>query len=179
MSKKNRKNNTVAVKEEIKKVNTYKVREFNAVAIILFIVTFGLCAVFGWLDVVDYLVNDSSLNRAEPFVMPIRYTVICAVFTALIIALAAVGMKIRSKLMVVLSAVYQCIFILSFIVLAFFATGGITNQTLYYAAIYALTAVLLPVYGLIWKIGAYFFLIFIPLVIFTAVAVVKTFKKLK
>ena len=153
------------------------ITNFSAVAV--FVVSYVLCAVFGWIDVVKTLFDPSGDNVGEVFKMPPTYTIVCFLFVAVLCAFVIFGIKLKSRLMVLFAATYELLFVISFILLVAFVSGNITNETLFNVIMYFLTAVLLPVYGVIWNINRLFFLIFIPLVILTIVALVKVFKKNK
>ena len=151
----------------------------NISAVAVFVVSYVLCAVFGWIDVVKTLFDPSGDNVGEVFKMPPTYTIVCFLFVAVLCAFVIFGIKLKSRLMVIFAATYELLFVISFILLGAFVSGNITNETLFDVIMYFLTAVLLPVYGVIWSINLLFFLIFIPLFILTIVALVKLFKKKK
>ncbi len=151
----------------------------NISAVAVFVVSYVLCAVFGWLDVVKTLFDPSGDNVGEVFKMPPTYTIVCFLFVAALCAFVIFGIKLKSRLMVLFAATYELLFVISFILLGAFVSGNITNETLFDVIMYFMTAVLLPVYGVIWSINLLFFLIFIPLLILTIVALVKVFKKKK
>lgn len=151
----------------------------NIAAVAVFLISYAICAVFGWIDVVKTLFDPSRDNVGEVFKMPPTYTIVCFLFVAILCAFVIFGITLKSKLMVLLAASYELIFIISFLLLVVFATGNITNESLFDIVMYFLTATLLPVYGVIWNINRLFFLIFIPLFILTIVALVKVFKKKK
>lgn len=151
-------------------------------SIIGFIVSFLVCAYFGWRDVLNYLFSPDGENVGEVFRMPPTYTIVCFVFLAILIGVAVLGYALKSKVLVLLSAAYELLFILSFIMLAVFVSmleSGEASETVMSILEYLLAFVLIPVYGSIWTINGLFFLIFIPLVIFNIVAVVKAFKTKK
>lgn len=151
-------------------------------SIIGFIVSFLVCAYFGWRDVLNYLFSPDGENVGEVFRMPPTYTIVCFVFLAILIGVAVLGYALKSKVLVLLSAAYELLFILSFIMLAVFVSmleSGEASETVMSIMEYLLAFVLIPVYGSIWTINRLFFLIFIPLVIFNIVAVVKVFKTKK
>lgn len=162
--------------EQLKKRN---ILIANITAIASFVVTFVLCAVFGWIDVVGYLFSPSGENIGQVFKMPPTYTIVCLLFFAVLCALVIFGIILKNKLMCLLAASYELIFIIAFILWGLFVMGNITNETVFTAVMYFLTAVFIPVYGIIWHIGALIFLLFIPLVIANIVGIVKAFKKKK
>ena len=133
----------------------------NIAAVAVFLISYAICAVFGWIDVVKTLFTPSGDNVGEVFKMPPTYTIVCFLFVAVLCAFVIFGITLKSKLMVLLAASYEFLFIISFSLLALFATGNVTNSTLYDVVMYFLTATLLPVYGVIWNINRLFFLIFI------------------
>lgn len=149
----------------------------NITAVASFVVTFVLCAVFGWIDVIGYLFSPSGENVGQVFKMPPTYTIVCFLFFAVLCALVIFGIILKNKLMCLIAASYELIFIIAFILLGLFATGNITNETVYAVVTYFLTAVLIPVYGVIWHLNVFFFLLFIPLVVANIVGIVKAFKK--
>ncbi len=161
-----------------------KVKQKNMVlttvaTVAVFVISYTLCAVFGWIDVINNLFDPSGNNVGEVFEMPPTYTIVCFLFVAVLCAFVIFGIKLKSRLMVLFAATYELLFIVSFVLLGSFATGNITNQTLFNIIMYFMTVVLLPVYGVIWNIALLFFLIFIPLLILTVIALVKVFKKQK
>lgn len=165
--------------KELLKKNQY---EITVASIIGFIVSFLVCAYFGWRDVLNYLFSPDGENVGEVFRMPPTYTIVCFVFLAILIGVAVLGYVLKSKVLVLLSAAYELLFILSFIMLAVFVSmleSGEASETVMSIMEYLLAFVLIPVYGSIWTINGLFFLIFIPLVIFNIVAVVKVFKTKK
>ena len=152
------------------------------VSIVAFVVSFLVCAYFGWRDVLNYLFSPSGENVGEVFKMPPTYTIVCFVFLAILIGVAVLGYVLKSRTLVLLSASYELIFILAFIMLAAFVSmldSGNASETLMSVFEYVLAFVLIPVYGSIWTINGLFFLIFIPLVVFNIVAIVKAFKTKK
>lgn len=152
------------------------------VSIVAFAVSFLVCAYFGWRDVLNYLFSSSGENVGELLIMPPTYTIACFVFLAVLIGVAVLGYVLKSRTLVLLSAAYELLFILSFIMLAAFVSmieSGESSATLISIFEYVLAFVLIPVYGSIWTINQLFFLIFIPLVIFNIIAIVKAFRTKK
>ena len=109
--------------------------------------------------------------------MPTTYTVVSFVFFAVICAIVILGFIFKNKIMVFLAFFYQILFLLSFVMLGVFATGNVTVEGLYSFLTYLLTFTLLPVYGVIWNINFYFFILFIPLMVFNIIAIVKICRK--
>ncbi len=149
----------------------------GVVSAITFVISYGLCALFGWLDVVNNLFSTDGLG--QPLKMPVTYTLISFLFFAIIIALVIFGFVFKNKAMLLISFFYNLLFVLSFVLLMAFATGNVTDDSLYSLLTYLLTFTLLPVYGVIWNIRFLFIVIFIPLLIFNIIAVVRAFKRSK
>ncbi len=151
-------------------------------SIVAFVVSFLVCAYFGWRDVLNYLFSPSGENVGEVFKMPYTYTVVCFIFLAILIGVAVLGFVAKNKVLVLLSAGYEVLFILAFIMLAVFVSmleSGEASATVMSILEYLLAFALIPVYGSIWTINRLFFLIFVPLVVFNIVAIVKAFKTKK
>ena len=147
----------------------------GVVSAVVFLISYGLCAFFGWRDVVNTLFN--PVNLGQPMKMPTTYTVVSFVFLAVICAIVILGFIFKNKIMVFLAFFYQILFLLSFVMLGVFATGNVTVEGLYSFLTYLLTFTLLPVYGVIWNINFYFFILFIPLMVFNIIAIVKICRK--
>ena len=154
-----------------------KINIFDIVLPILFLLSFGACALFGWRDVVNGLFAPSGENVGELLKMPLAYTLVCFVFLIVLCAMVILGIIKRSKVNLWISAIYMLLFVAGFIFLGALATGNITNEALYNIVTYFLTAVLIPMYGVIWQMNFFFFLIFIPLFIVNIVGLVKSYKK--
>ncbi len=154
----------------------------TVVSIITFAVSFLVCAYFGRRDVLNYLFSPTGENIGEVFKMPPTYTAVCFAFLAVMIGITVLGFFMKSKVLSLIPAVYEFIFILAFVLLAAFTSllvSGEASQTVMDIIEYFLVFALIPVYGTIWTINGLFFIIFIPLVIFNIVAIVKAFKKQK
>ena len=154
-------------------------KSITVVSVILFIASFFVCAYFGWRDVLNYLFSPSGENVGEVFKMPPTYTVVCFIFLAILIGVAVLGYVLKSKVLVLISAAYELLFIVAFIMLAVFVSmleSGEASETVMSILEYLLAFVLIPVYGSIWTINRLFFLVFIPLVVFNIVAIVRAFK---
>ncbi len=147
-------------------------------SVVLFALLYVLCGVFGWFDIIQDLFKVDN-NAGQQLVMPLSYAVVSILFFVFLIALAVFGYLFKNKVMIFLSFGYNALFIISFVLLGLFATGNITNQTFYNILNYALFAFLVPVYGVIWYLGPLFFLLFIPLIIFGIISIVKAYKKPK
>ena len=144
-----------------------------------FIISFILCAVFGWFDVINYLFSSNGENVGKLFEMPLTYTIVCFLFVAVLCAIVILGYVFKSKLLVIIALSYELLFILAFVLLGVFSTGNITSQGLYDLVSYLLAFALIPVYSVIWNLNLLFFIIFIPLTIYTVYAFVRVFKKSK
>lgn len=160
---------------KMNKISEKNEKILNAAAVALFVLCFAACAFFGNRDVLGTLFTEIGIG--EPLKMPFSYTTVCFLFFGLLVALAVVGFIIKSRLMLFLSGVYELLFIAAFVMLGFAATGNISGEGFFKAVTYAVTAVLIPVYGVIWSINLFFFVLFVPLFVFNVVAIVKTFKK--
>ncbi len=150
----------------------------TAGSVVLFVITYILCGVFGWFDVIMDLFKINN-NAGSLMVMPVAYSVISFIFLALLIALSVFGFIFKNKVMIFLALCYEVLFAVTFALLGVFATGGIENVTVYKVLIYSLSVSLAPIYGVIWYMGAFFFLILIPLLVFGIVSAVKVCKKPK
>lgn len=151
----------------------------NSASVVLFVLSYVVCVIFGWLDVIMDLFNVNSSNIGEKLKMPITYSIVCFAFFALLIALAVFGLLLKNKVMVFLSLTYEVLFVVSFALLGVFAVGSIESVEVFKILTYVLCFMLVPVYGVIWHLRAIFFLIFIPLIIFGIVSAVKVCKKAK
>ena len=160
----------------MKKTNN-KIKIIDIVFPILFLLTFGACALFGWRDVVNGLFAPSGENVGELLKMPIAYTIVCFVFLVVLCVMVILGTIKRSKVNLWISGIYMLLFVAGFIFLTALATGNITNEGLYNIVTYFLTVVLIPVYGAIWQMNMLFFLLLIPLFIINIVGLVKSYKK--
>lgn len=149
----------------------------NTLAVAVFSVSFAVCAVFGWIDVIKYLFSVDGQNIGQVLMMPLTYSVVCFLFVAVLCALVIFGYIFKNKLMLLLAAGYELMFLMSFILLGLLSTGNVTNSTLYDILTCMITAVLIPVYGVIWNVNWLFFAIYIPLAVFNIIAIVKVFKK--
>lgn len=150
----------------------------NVAAVLLFLVTYGLCVLFGWLDIANGLFTSTGENVGEVFETPIAYTLICLLFFAVMYALAVMGIKLKNKVMVLLPLLYEVILILSIVMLAFYATGGIENETLFGIVGWVLVFGLAPAFGPMWSLSVWLvILMVIALIIATIVGLVKVFKK--
>lgn len=162
--------------EKIKKRNKIIT---NTAAVAVFVISFAVCAVFGWIDVINTLFSADGDNLGELLVMPHTYTVVCFLFLGVLCALVIFGYIYKNKLMLMLAAGYEVLFLLSFVLLGLLSAGSVNNGTLSTIVTYFVSAVLIPVYGVIWNINWLFFVIYIPLLIFNIVAIVKVFKNKK
>lgn len=151
----------------------------NSASVVLFVLGYIVCGIFGWLDVIKDLFNVNGSNMGEKLKMPITYSIVCFLFFALLIALAVFGLLLKNKLMVFLSLGYEVLFVISFALLGVFAMGNIESATLFKILTYVLCFMLIPVYGVIWHLRGIFFLIFIPLIIFGIISAIKVCKKPK
>lgn len=151
----------------------------NSASVILFVLSYIVCGVFGWLDVIMDLFKVDSSNIGMKLVMPVTYSIVCFAFFALLIALAVFGLLLKNKVMVFLSLTYEVLFVVSFALLGVFTVGSIESVEVFKILTYVLCFMLVPVYGAIWHLRAIFFLIFIPLIIFGIVSAVKVCKKAK
>ncbi len=156
---------------------TDKINIFDIVLPILFLLSFGACALFGWRDVVNGLFAPSGENVGELLKMPAAYTFVCFLFLLVLCAMVILGTVKRSKVNLWISGIYMLLFVTGFIFLGALATGNITNEALYNIVTYFLTVVLIPMYGVIWQINLLFFLLFVPLFIVNIVGLVKCYKK--
>ncbi len=149
----------------------------NSASVILFIFGYLACGVSGWFNIQKlFRVNN---NAGELLKMPITYSIICFLFLTLLIALAVFGYILKNKIMIFLALGYEFFFLVAFALLGIFASGNIVNKTVYDILLWTLSFVLIPVYGTIWHLNAFFFLIYIPLLIFGIVSVFKVYKKKK
>lgn len=144
---------------------------------ILFLLTFGVCALFGWRDVVNGLFAPSGENVGELLKMPIAYTIVCFVFLVVLCVMVVLGTITHSKVNLWISGIYMLLFVAGFIFLSALATGNITNEGLYNIVTYFLTVVLIPVYGAIWHMNFLFFIVLIPLFVINIVGLVKSYKR--
>lgn len=151
----------------------------NSASVVLFVLSYVVCGIFGWLDVIMDLFNVNSSNIGEKLIMPITYSIVCFVFFALLIALEVFGLLLKNKLMVFLSLGYSVLFMISFALLGVFATGNVESVTLFKILTYVLSFMMIPVYGVIWHLGPIFLLFFAFLIIFGIVSAVKVCKKPK
>ena len=158
----------------MQKISNVKI--YNIFSLIAFVVIFGLCAVFGWIDVVNNLFSPSADNLGDVFKMPLTYTIVSFLFLAVLICLVVLGSVVKSRTMLLLAGVYQLLFIIAFIFLYVLTSGNVTSKALYDFITYFLTVVLIPVYGAVWHLNLWFFLIFIALIIGDVIGIVKTFK---
>ncbi len=151
----------------------------NSASVVLFVLSYIVCGIFGWLDVIMDLFNVNSSNIGEKLIMPITYSIVCFVFFALLIALTVFGLLLKNKVMVFLSLTYEVLFVVSFALLGVFTVGSIESAEVFKILTYVLCFMLVPVYGVIWHLRVIFFLIFIPLIIFGIISAVKVCKKVK
>lgn len=162
--------------EEVKRRNKIIT---DVAAVVIFVLSFAVCAVLGRIKVIDNLFSASGDNLGETLEMSPTYSIVCFLFVAVLCVLAVFGLMLKNKLMVLLSITYEALLLLSFISLGLFATGNIENQTLYRIVMYVITVILAPVYGVIWNINMFFFVIYVPLVAFNIFAVIRVFKSNK
>ena len=152
----------------------YKTR-LNVISVAVFFIIYAVCGVFGWFDVII----GAFATVGATVKMPLTYAISSFVFLAVMIALAVLGLLLKNKVMVLLPFCYQALLIVSFFLLGVFATSNVTNLTVYKLLIYALSAILVPVYGAAWLLRFVIFIILIPLFIFGIVSIVAVFKKPK
>ena len=151
----------------------------NAASVILFVLSYIVCGIFGWLDVIKDLFNVNGSNMGTKLVMPITYSIVSFLFFGLLIAFAVFGLLLKNKLMVFLSFGYQVLFVISFALLGVFATGNIESVKIFKLLTYVLSFIMIPVYGVIWHLGPIFLLLFACLIVFGLVSVIKVCKKHK
>lgn len=150
----------------------------NITAVLLFLITYGLCVLFGWLDIANGLFTPTGENVGEKFGNPVVYTLFCLLFFAVLYVLSIIGIKLKNKIMVLLPLLYEVILILSIVMLAFYATGGIENETLFGIVGWVLVFGLAPAFGPMWTLSVWLvILMVIVLIIVTIVGLVKVFKK--
>ena len=150
----------------------------NITAVLLFLITYGLCVLFGWLDIANGLFTPTGENVGEKFGNPVVYTLFCLLFFAVLYVLSIMGIKLKNKIMVLLPLLYEVILILSIVMLAFYATGGIENETLFGIVGWVLVFGLAPAFGPMWSLSVWLvILMVIVLIIVTIVGLVKVFKK--
>lgn len=147
----------------------------NTVSVAVFLAAYTVCGIFGWFDVI----NGAFATVGVTVKMPITYAISSFVFVIAMIALAVFGFLFKNKVMVLLPFCYQALLIISFFLLGVFATGNVTNMTVYKILTYALSVTLVPVYGAAWLLRFVIFIILIPLFIFGIVSIVTVFKKPK
>lgn len=152
----------------------------NAAAFLAFFATYAGCIIMGWFEIIQGLFPDSGENVAEAFENPIFSLLLCLLFYLVMYVLAIVGIKTKNKVMVVLPLLYEIIFILSFVMLGIFASGGIEAGILYNIVKWILIIALAPSFGAMWSLPlALFVIMVIALIILTIVGMVKAFKKPK
>jgi hypothetical protein len=145
----------------------------NITAVGVFIVCLAVNFIFFWFDVIKdgFLSGEGILNQVP--VVSIRSIVISTVFIAVMCVYNIFGWMLRNRLMVLLTAGYECLLLLGIVLLAFLAGGAIENATFYNAVLWMVFAVISPVYGFLWMAGSWAFAVFIPLFIFSIIIFIK------
>jgi hypothetical protein len=89
--------------------------------------------------------------------------------------MVVLGQIFKNKVLLLTAAAYQVLLLLSVLMLLLLMNADV-SEALYTVLLWVLIILFAPVYGAIWQLGAFFFLVFIPLIIVNIVFVVKLFK---
>lgn len=101
------------------------------------------------------------------------------IFMAVLIALTVLGRVFKNKVLLLLSASYQLLLLMALLMLVIFMLCEITSESLYTALMWVLITLLAPIFGSVSALGSFFFVVFVPLMIVTAVFTVKALKREK
>ncbi len=148
----------------------------NISAAVAFLITYGLCILFGWMQIMGGFFTDTP--PGSEFKTPVLYILVCLLFYAVMYTLSIFAIKLKNKVMAILPFCYCIIFILSFVLLGIFSSGGIENETLLNIVEWALVFTLAPSYGIMWQLPLLLFVIIaLALLVLSIVSLVKVFKK--
>lgn len=158
------------MKKNLKEINIL----LNVLGLFAFIVSFGgALFAFGFDYIKSLLSNNGFLNINVT--MPASVSVWSFVFLAVLIAMVVLGQIFKNKVLLLTAAAYQVLLLLSVLMLLLLMNADV-SEALYTVLLWVLIILFAPVYGAIWQLGAFFFLVFIPLIIVNIVFVVKLFK---
>lgn len=147
----------------------------NLVSVFVFVASLAVCEFLFWNNFILDAFHSTPIGQEVK--MPIVYTVFSVLFVAILFLLLIFGYKLKNKLMISLSACFQAVFIIGFLLFILFSLGGITNESLMVAVSGSISAIIAPVYGFIWFAGVVSLVVFLVLFVLTFIILFKFLKK--
>jgi hypothetical protein len=162
------------------KMKSFKCKSKLFVSIVSSLVFAGLVianAIMFWTDVIggSFAMVDGFVNTT--ITIPTLYLVLSSVFVAVTVALLVLGKLFDSKVLTGISACYGILLVMALVLLIFFATGMLTNPTLYDIIMWAIVVIISPVFGFVWIAGLWSLLVFLPTVIAAWIIFAKQIKR--
>ena len=151
------------MKNENMKVN----RTVTVVSVVVFFAAFAASVALFWKYVIDVFLNQTMFGTAMD--VSAVYLISSFLFLAVLIALNVVGFILKNKYLLIISAVYQLLLVVALVLLVFLVNGQIDNAGLYNVLMWVLMVLVAPIFGTVWELGSWFFLVFGALVVLTVV----------
>ncbi len=149
----------------------------NITSVLVFLAGLITCEVLFLKNIILEVIPSTPIGQEVK--IPIVYTVFSVLFVAILFLLIIFGYKLKNKLMVCLSAGFQLVFVIGFVLFIVFSLGVSLDENMVNILLYVIALILAPICGFVWFAGIFSLVVLGALLIATVVIMFKVFKRNK